>query len=137
VIAPDENIREEHNFGHRARKHGFQGKEREPYHPYDRHDGTGRGRGMKKQGAGKGNWGNEQLIYKKKGDPDPEYTPKEEPEAAEEEKVEVEENVEQERRGDRFEGRDRRKPRREADEADEVEEEEEPKGLTLEEFKAQ
>lgn len=45
-------------FHHDGREHGFEGKRREPWHPYDRRDGTGRGRGAApKRGHGKGNWG--------------------------------------------------------------------------------
>lgn len=33
---------------------------------------------MKKDGAGKGNWGSQQQIYKKKGEPLPEEVPREE-----------------------------------------------------------
>jgi hypothetical protein len=45
-------------FHHDGREHGFIGKRREPWHPYDRQDGTGRGRGSgPKRGFGKGNWG--------------------------------------------------------------------------------
>jgi hypothetical protein len=38
-------------------EHRFEGKKREQFHPYDRKDGTGRGRGISKGGHGKGNWG--------------------------------------------------------------------------------
>lgn len=40
-----------------GKEHHFAGKNREKYHPYDRRDGTGRGRGIVKSGAGKGNLG--------------------------------------------------------------------------------
>lgn len=40
---------------HKERR--FTGKPRERAHPYDRKDGTGRGRGVAKGGAGKANWG--------------------------------------------------------------------------------
>ena len=36
--------------------HGYQGTSNRD-HPYDRHSGTGMGRGMKKQGGGRHNWG--------------------------------------------------------------------------------
>jgi len=49
-----------------GRTEKFPGKQREPYHPLDRHDGTGRGRGTKKEGHGKGNWGGSQ--YKRRTD---------------------------------------------------------------------
>jgi hypothetical protein len=56
----------DHNYGHRGQRHGYAGKPREQYHPYDRHDGTGRGhRGPKNAG-----YGNSQ--YKVKGEADPE-----------------------------------------------------------------
>ena len=38
-------------------EHRFEGKKREQFHPFDRKDGTGRGRGFSKGGHGKGNWG--------------------------------------------------------------------------------
>jgi plasminogen activator inhibitor 1 RNA-binding protein len=41
-----------------TKDHHFQGKRTEKWHPFDRKDGTGRGRGgPAKGGAGKGNWG--------------------------------------------------------------------------------
>lgn len=40
-----------------GKTHHFEGKRREQWHPYDRKDGTGRGRGFAKGGHGKGNWG--------------------------------------------------------------------------------
>ena len=47
--------RKERNPDHA--EHRFEGKKRENYHPFDRRDGTGRGRGVNKGGHGKGNWG--------------------------------------------------------------------------------
>lgn len=57
-----------HNFGHRGNTHHYAGKPREEYHPYDRKSGTGRGYENKREGHGKGNWGNEKMVYKKKGE---------------------------------------------------------------------
>jgi len=89
LVAGEQKDVQSHNYGHRSQRHGFEGKPREQWHPYDRHDGTGRGRGgYKKEGFGKGNWGSEQAIYKKKGEPDPEFP-------AEERKEQVEEAVEE------------------------------------------
>lgn len=138
IVGEQREVR--NNFGYRSKRIGFAGKPREEYHPYDRQDGTGRGyRGPKRQGFGKGNWGNEVMIYKKKGDPDPEYVPKEtkEEENAEEVKDE-QQNGEEEHRENRREGRygDRRRKGDEQD-GEPVEEEEEVQGLTLEEYKAQ
>lgn len=49
--------KERHHVDTKANHH-FQGKRTEKYHPFDRKDGTGRGRGgPAKGGAGKGNWG--------------------------------------------------------------------------------
>lgn len=87
------------------------------------------------------------MIYKKKGEADPEF--KEEERQDEQEVVEKVEAVQEEggyegdRRKDYREDRrredrgDRRRPRRGDDGEEEVVEEEEVKGLTLEEFKAQ
>jgi len=47
----------DHHAGHEGKERRFTGKPREEYHPLDRRDGTGRGRGSAKGGAGKGNWG--------------------------------------------------------------------------------
>lgn len=58
----------DHNFGHRGKTHYYEGKAREEYHPYDRKSGTGRGHELKKEGYGKGNWGNDKFVYKKKGE---------------------------------------------------------------------
>ena len=57
-----------HNFGHRGKTHYYSGKPREDYHPYDRKSGTGRGREVKREGHGKGNWGSYKQVYKKKGE---------------------------------------------------------------------
>jgi len=40
-----------------GREEKYFGDRREPYHPYDRKSGTGRGRELHKGGHGKGNWG--------------------------------------------------------------------------------
>mmetsp|Transcript_40564 Transcript_40564/g.61826 ORF Transcript_40564/g.61826 Transcript_40564/m.61826 type:complete len:290 (-) Transcript_40564:188-1057(-) len=72
----------------RKERQPFRGKAREEGHPYDRRDGTGRGRRPdKKDGHGKGNWGDKpEVSYKKKND---EEEKKEEPvEKKEEKKVE-------------------------------------------------
>jgi hypothetical protein len=50
--------RKERNVDHA--EHRFEGKKRENYHPFDRRDGTGRGRGVAKGGHGKFNWGTTQ-----------------------------------------------------------------------------
>jgi hypothetical protein len=40
-----------------GKTHHFEGKKREQWHPFDRKDGTGRGRGQHKGGHGWGNTG--------------------------------------------------------------------------------
>ena len=54
----------------RGQRQPFRGKPREDGHPYDRQDGTGKGRrGDKKGGHGKANWGaQDDKVYKKKGE---------------------------------------------------------------------
>lgn len=56
VLGAEVDVKHEERRGGRGPR--FEGKPREHDHPYDRHDGTGRGkRGDKKGGFGKGNWG--------------------------------------------------------------------------------
>ena len=64
-VATFEN-KEQRNFGHRGERHGFEGKPREHFHPYDRQDGTGRG-----QRAPKRVNIDEKLVYRKKGEEQP------------------------------------------------------------------
>jgi hypothetical protein len=57
-----------HNYGHRGAPRYYHGKPREENHPFDRRSGTGRGYELKKGGHGRGNWGTDKPIYKKKGE---------------------------------------------------------------------
>lgn len=84
----------------RRERKPFQGKAREDAHPYDRRSGTGRGRRPteKKDGHGKGNWGDKpDGEYKKKGaateEAKPEAVEEVKEEAKEEAKVEVIEEI--------------------------------------------
>lgn len=109
---------------HEGRTRGFAGKPRENWHPFDRKDGTGRGRGQHqgKAGHGKGNWGTVEDEVKQaavEGE-----TPVAQEGATEEKKAEevVEEQKEE---------------KTPAVEEKPVEEEEEPGKLTLAEYLAQ
>lgn len=74
----------------------FQGKPREEAHPFDRKDGTGRGRrGDKKGGHGKGNWGKEDGREENKNNEER----RERRERREKEEQKVEEPVEMEEVG--------------------------------------
>ena len=130
----------EHNYGHRSHKHDFHGKPREPYHPYDRRSGTGRGYEFRKEGHGRGNWGNEieTLKYGETVEPE-EGNPGEEKQGEENQEFsgrdrpyrKDREYKDREYKGDRdFKGRGDRRGKRE-----DVEEEEEG-GMTMEEFMA-
>jgi len=48
---------------HQKERTHFEGKQREEYHPYDRHDGTGRGHKEYKKARAE-----DQMVYRKKGD---------------------------------------------------------------------
>lgn len=106
---------------HRGKREGYQGKARqEDSHPYDRRPGTGRGREFRKDGAGRGNWGNEKKFYKK----DEEEEPKNE---GEEEKEEGEGATEEPAKEEKAEP----EPPRESSQ-----DREEKKGMTLEDYMA-
>lgn len=75
----------------RKERKPFAGKAREEGHPYDRKDGTGKGRrGDKKDGHGKGNWGKEGGVYKQKGEETAEKPAEKEEAVVEEEKKQPE-----------------------------------------------
>ena len=52
----EEEARKEH-VDYAGKLDHFEGKKREPWHPYDRRSGTGRGKEVAKGGYGMGNWG--------------------------------------------------------------------------------
>lgn len=81
----------------RGQRQPFRGKAREEGHPYDRQDGTGKGRrGDKKGGHGKANWGDrDDKVYKKKGEETEEKKDEKAEEPVEEKKEKEPEYVEE------------------------------------------
>ena len=121
---------------HHGKSRHYGGNERAEYHAYDRHSGSGnRGRYAKKEGFGRGGWGNDKQIYKKKGEEDPE--PIEEGDEENKEEATEEGGAPREDRRDRRDRprRERRERRGEEDVPEPVEEEEEEDtGMTLEDY---
>ena len=98
------------------------GKAREEYHPYDRRDGTGRGRGIHKGGHGKGNLGDMQDEVKAAQD-----------DMNEEDTTKKEEGAEEETKG---EEKAQEKPAKEKPEEEE-EKDEFANAMTLEQYLAE
>lgn len=130
TVEGEENVavarKERHEFS--GKTEHFEGKRGEKWHPYDRRSGTGRGRGVAREGHGKGNLGTTEDLVKRGEDVEGGSSPVVKIEAEGEETTaqqteKVEEEVEQ--------TRDEKPVEREE------EPEEETKGLTLQEYLAQ
>lgn len=111
----------------RGKNQHYHGNPRQPFHPFDRKSGTGRGKEMAKGGHGKGNWGDikDEIV----GQLENATTDKPTTELVADEGTERKEGAPEEKTRD--------EEAKGESPAKEVEEEEETKGLTLEEYMAQ